>query len=590
MRAAAELGREIADLHHAHAVAILLAEQRHGAGRQRRIEIHLGIGHRRVGLHVLVDQLLHLLDLAVLHLRAVREVEAQVIGRDQRARLRDVRAEDAPQRRVQQMRARVMLPQSLPPRRVDRDGDLLVLAEATGGDLHAVHNELAAAVERVDDIAAARAADERAAVADLSARLGVPRRAIEDDFDLVAGRGLPHPAVVGHHGEDRRRRSQRLVADELLRPREAAADLLVERDRVGRALVGAEAGLRAGALALRLHLALPGRVGVVGHAPALVDENLFREIAREAERVVEREQEATVDRPPAPRALRLRVLLDAAHALIQRARELLLFLPHRLDDPSALADDLGICAAHDVGNPVDAAPEERLGQAELAAVSHRAAHDASQDVASPLIGRQDAVGDQERRGTHVIDDDLHRDVAVGVGAVPLAAQLGDAPDQRREQVGLVRRELLLHDRGHALEPHAGVDRRPRQRRHFSAGVTVELHEDEVPDLQPAIALARRSQTRAARRLFGTRRVVALMEVDLRARATGPRIAHGPEVVLFAEAQDSILRQSRHRLPEVERLVVVPEHCGLQPAPIEAQVPGEELPRELDRVGLEVVAE
>ena len=81
-----------------------------------------------------------------------------------------------------------------------------------------------------------------------------------------------------------------------------------------------------------------------------------------------------------------------------------------------------------------------------------------------------------------------------------------------------------------------------------------------------------------------------MEVDLGARTAGPRVAHGPEVVLLAETQDSILRQSRHRLPEVERLVVVPEHCGLQPAPIEAQVLGEELPRELDRVGLEVVAE
>jgi len=32
-----------------------------------------------------------------------------------------------------------------------------------------------------------------------------------------------------------------------------------------------------------------------------------------------------------------------------------------------------------------------------------------------------------------------------------------------------------------------------------------------------------------------------MEVDLRARAARSRIAHGPEVVLFAEAQDSILR-------------------------------------------------
>ena len=66
----------------------------------------------RVGLHLLVDQLLDLLDLAVLHRAAVREVEAQVIGRHQRAGLRHVRAEHPAQRRVQQVRAGVVLAQA----------------------------------------------------------------------------------------------------------------------------------------------------------------------------------------------------------------------------------------------------------------------------------------------------------------------------------------------------------------------------------------------------------------------------------------------------------------------------------------------
>ena len=43
------------------------------------------------------------------------EVEAQVVGRDQRPRLHHVGAEDPSQRRVEQVRARVVEPQPLAP-------------------------------------------------------------------------------------------------------------------------------------------------------------------------------------------------------------------------------------------------------------------------------------------------------------------------------------------------------------------------------------------------------------------------------------------------------------------------------------------
>ncbi len=89
-----------------------------------------------------------------------------------------------------------------------------------------------------------------------------------------------------------------------------------------------------------------------------------------------------------------------------------------------------------------------------------------------------------------------------------------------------------------------------------ARVTVELHEDEVPDLQPAIALAGGAEAPAARGHLGAGDVIALVEVDLRARAAGPGVAHRPEVVLLAQAQDAVVAEARHLLPEPERLVVV----------------------------------
>ncbi len=152
------------------------------------------------------------------------------------------------------------------------------------------------------------------------------------------------------------------------------------------------------------------------------------------------------------------------------------------------------------------------------------------------------------------------------------------------------RHLALQDRGDALEPHAGVDRRPRQRRHRAARVAVELHEDEVPDLEPPVALARGAEAPAARGFPGAREMVALVEVDLRARAARPRVAHRPEVVLLAEPEDVGVAEPGHLLPQRVRLVVVGEDGRPEPARVEAEVAREELPGELDRVGLEVIAE
>ena len=60
-------------------------------------------------------------------------------------------------------------------------------------------------------------------------------------------------------------------------------------------------------------------------------------------------------------------------------------------------------------------------------------------------------------------------------------------DQVDEQIDLVVRMHVLQHRGEALEPHARIDTRPRQRRHRAARVAVVLHEHEIPDFDVAIA-------------------------------------------------------------------------------------------------------
>jgi hypothetical protein len=117
MRAAAEFDRVrrigfangIAETQDAHFIAILLAEQRHGARLDRLVRRHhLDLRFRRVLADDGVDLGLDGLDLVARHRRSVREVETEIVGFDQRALLRHVLAELVAQRGVQQVRGGVV--------------------------------------------------------------------------------------------------------------------------------------------------------------------------------------------------------------------------------------------------------------------------------------------------------------------------------------------------------------------------------------------------------------------------------------------------------------------------------------------------
>ena len=189
-------------------------------------------------------------------------------------------------------------------------------------------------------------------------------------------------------------------------------------------------------------------------------------------------------------------------------------------------------------------------------MAHGAAHDAAEHVAAPLVRGQHAVGDQERARAQVVGDD-----AVGDPLRPVrvdARSVRDRADQRHEQVDLVIVVLALQHRGDALQPHAGVDRGLRQMMR-SPGELLELHEDEVPDLDEAVAVRVGRARRAARNL------VAVIVEDLGARAAGAGIAHLPEIIGAGDADDAGLRaaprsSSRDRRPRRRRHRPWPSAC------------------------------
>ena len=149
---------------------------------------------------------------------------------------------------------------------------------------------------------------------------------------------------------------------------------------------------------------------------------------------------------------------------------------------------LGVRVAHFGDDDVDQRDEKRPRQPQLAPVPHCPAHDLAENITAPLVRRDHAIGDEKRRRANVVGDDPHRHVGGRHrGGVNMAGHRAERRENRHEQLRVVVRQRPLHDRGDALQAHAGVDRWRGKRRQLAFSVPLELHEDVVPDLHESFA-------------------------------------------------------------------------------------------------------
>jgi hypothetical protein len=128
--------------------------------------------------------------------------------------------------------------------------------------------------------------------------------------------------------------------------------------------------------------------------------------------------------------------------------------------------------------------------------------------------------------------------------------------------------------------------------------SIELHEDEVPDLHPALAVGRGLLAEGC----GRRLAIAGEEVELGARTARTGLAHLPEVVARhpGDADDAVVGEAGDLLPDGAGLVVrgdarlprapAAEHGDDEALLVDAPLLRDELPREGDGVVLEVVTE
>ena len=224
----------------------------------------------------------------------------------------------------------------------------------------------------------------------------------------------------------------------------------------------------------------------------------------------------------APCAKIARLVLEDGEAAHQRRAKARLLELQRLGDQAFGADQFRIGLAHFAHQRGNEPPHQRIARADELRVAHRAAHDAAQDIAAPLVGRQHAVGDEEGRGAQMVGDHAVRNLVRAVGID--AGRVGAGADQRAHQVDVVIVVHALHHRGDALEAHAGVDRRARQIDALAARQRLVLHEHEIPDFDETIAVGVGRAGRAAGNM------VAVIVEDFRTGTARAGVAHRPEII------------------------------------------------------------
>src|SRR5690606_6349 len=302
------------DADHAHVLAVLLAEEHHRALAPRLGDRHDAPRHGQVGLHPAVHELLDLRELRRRQRVSVREVEAQAVGRDERAGLRHVRAQHAAQGGVQQVRGRVVLLR-LVAGGVDHGPHPGARRELAPDDLGLVEVEAVAGAARAADERAAARPLELADVADLAAALGIEGRAVQHHDAGVALAQDVDLAALAHDADYRRLGVERFVPDEL-----GLAGALGDRaQRVG--ALGEQAPLADVAARGAPRLLPRGLVAGAVDGDAALGGQLLGEVEGEAVRLPQ------VERDVARQHLALELgqqVADALDAGLERAEELLL--------------------------------------------------------------------------------------------------------------------------------------------------------------------------------------------------------------------------------------------------------------------------
>ena len=204
MRAAAKFSRKIANPHHAHFVAILFSEQRHGVILVNGLfdwYIRNGLDDL-IAQHFFIDDVFHVLQFFVFDRSEVREIKAQMVRRNQRSRLFHMLAEHLAQPGMKQMRSSVVAHGGFSSvgihHRIHSVADADRLFRDDLMRPHALNRRIASSYFCDDGIVVVRV--EPSLIAKLAARVGVERSEVEDDLAGFSGFEFARTLTVMNDG------------------------------------------------------------------------------------------------------------------------------------------------------------------------------------------------------------------------------------------------------------------------------------------------------------------------------------------------------------------------------------------------------
>ena len=552
MRAAAQFHGHALDLDHAHFVAVFFAEKRRGPLGPGRFDAeHFG-HHRGVQQDRRIDLVLHPGQLVRGHGRDMGKVKAQPVRRHQRTGLIDVAAQHVFKGLVQQMGAGVVAGGGGMHGNVHDQLGFLVEQNLAGFDLDMMRRELRPGLDGPNDGHVAGQRGHKAHIAGLSAGFAVKGGHGADHIaGLTGNKPLDSLAVGGNKRIDPALRRQLVIAHKA-RLHAGFEQFQEQHGRVG--LAGALPGL----FGPGLLLGHGGPVAVLIGRDATLAGHIVDDIQREAVGVVELEGELASDDRLAGRSHAVEFLGQNGQPLIQGDAEPLLFLAHHPLHKIAAGTKLRESLAHDIDHHAGSLIEERVGQAEQLPEPQGPANQPTQHIAPALVGGHDAIGQEKSHGPAVIADDPQGGVVLVVVAVGHPGDGGGRSDDGLKKINVEIGMHALDNGGNALQAHAGVDAGTRQGHAVARLDLVVLHEHEVPDFEipVAVALADAAVRAAAHGL-------APVVHDLGTGAAGAGVAHGPEIVLVAQAKDAVVGEAGNLFPQPVGLVVVEVDRGIQ---------------------------
>ena len=229
--------------------------------------------------------------------------------------------------------------------------------------------------------------------------------------------------------------------------------------------------------------------------------------------------------------------------------------------------------------------QEGLFEPQTHSVAYGATQDPAQNVAPALVAGDHAVREEKGQRPEMVGDDAERSVPTLVLAVASSGELGRSRQDRLEQIGVVVGIDSLQHRRNSLQAGTRIDRRIGQRIELAVRRAVELHEDQVPDLQVTAVLAALSPRHRGQ-------LGVSIDEDLTAGAARPGLAHRPEVVLRVRSvddplggrpADSVPQSSARASSSSSNTVAVQMRGGSPQTLVTRSQPNS------DRLGLEVVA-